>query len=641
MLSPGLYYQHVPRDPVENLEFRRWLMQACQESPSYRRAVIHACKVDCLFFVNVFCYQINPKPVGEHTSEIGPFITWDYQDEAIVGDNPKSPGILWCIENGSDLVIEKSRDMGASWICILVMLWLFLFHEWKKFTIVSKDRDSVDNREDPDSLFWKMRFVLGYLPKWLIGEVEEQKMLLKSHKTGSSISGVASTGKAGVGGRATAVFCDEFSLIEEAREVFSRTKDTTNCRIFNGTHYGTGGMFYDLCDPGSVYARSVKKLEMHWSKHPDKRKGLYRWDNVKQCAEVLDHDTPWPHDYVPVSDGLPAGGPYPGIRSFWYDKEYIARGGDQNKREIALHLDMDPRGSSNQFFDTLAITSLRREYAREPLGRYDIVYDDATGRPIVGQYGALVSSPRGHLQLWCQLDYKGNPPPGKYVIGGDIATGTGATPSVFAIMNERGEKIGRYFNARIEPIPLGPLMVALCWVFKSDDGQGALLVWEHNGPGFKFCERVREIGYGNIWYRPANAWANHRVIADTPGWWPSKAAKITLLNDYRHALQHRLIVNPSDEGLQTCLSYVWKPDGSVDHDRKDANPDESGARENHGDETMADALTYMLIKDKIIRPEPKVEAEKLVPYSKPWLKKYREMHEETQSEWGREEASTW
>jgi len=625
MYSPGDYHKSVPRDPIENLKFRLWLQEKCLAEPEYRRAVRHMCETDILFWINTFVWQYNPKPSGRFTKEIGPFITWDYQDHAITSQDGDEPGILWCIEHGEDLVIEKSRDMGASWLCLLVMLWLTLFQPWKKFTLISKDEQSVDKAGERDSLFWKLDFVLSYLPEWLTGKLTRMRLSLECPRTNSSISGYASTGTSGVGGRATAIFADEFSLIKQDRQLFSNTADVTNCRIFNGTHRGTGGMFFDLCDRNSEIGRRIKKLQMHWSKHPDKGNGAYYWDAREARVVMADWKRPYPAEYQPVTDGTPAGGPYPGLRSPWYDKECIDRGGEKSKRDIALHLDMDPKGSSNQFFDPLIINTLRREYCRSEIARYDVMYDPETGRPLKAPGGgSLVRTPSGRLWMWRDLDIHGAPPRDVYGVGGDLSAGTGATPSVFSFLNSRGEKVAQYFNSHIEPTMLAPLIVALCWVFADESGEGARLVWEMNGPGVTFSKRVLEIGYRRLYYRATNPFGLAQGLSDQPGWWPLKNTTRVLLEDYRHALQSRLILNPCDSALSTCLDFVWKGD-TIEHDRKAADPDESGARENHGDEVIADALAWMLVKDLVTKPAEQAE-KKAAPYSREWLKQYRELH---------------
>src|SRR5207247_1504773 len=97
-----------------------------------------------------------------------------------------------------------------SWMCLIVMEWLWHFHPWKKFLAISRNAEAVD-ADDPDSLFWKIDFMHRYQPKWLMPKGYEAKkhrrlMYYGNPENGSTITGQASTGKAGVGGRATWMF---------------------------------------------------------------------------------------------------------------------------------------------------------------------------------------------------------------------------------------------------------------------------------------------------------------------------------------------------------------------------------------------------------------------------------------------------
>jgi hypothetical protein len=129
MLSPGHWHRLVPKSRTANLRFRLNLLRLCRRSRKCREAVREACRTDFLFWVNAFVWQYNPRKKAE--GEVGPFITWDFQDDG-------SLEILRCIEEDDDVVIEKSREMGASWLCLLVILWLYLYHPWKKFLVISR-----------------------------------------------------------------------------------------------------------------------------------------------------------------------------------------------------------------------------------------------------------------------------------------------------------------------------------------------------------------------------------------------------------------------------------------------------------------------------------------------------------------------
>src|SRR5262245_14205431 len=220
MYSPGRYHRFVPKDPIENLHFRRWVLRRCRKDDHFRLAIYEACRTDILFWVNCMVWQFNPRK-KEWPGEAAPFITWDFQDRALLkkpnvpwpGDSEDldgDAGLLWAIEHDQDLVIEKSREMGASWLCLLVMYWLWLFHPRKKFLCISRNEASVDEPGEPDSLFWKLDFVWKYLPDWMRPRgwraKSRQKLSFVNPENGSAITGQASTGKAGVGGRATAMF---------------------------------------------------------------------------------------------------------------------------------------------------------------------------------------------------------------------------------------------------------------------------------------------------------------------------------------------------------------------------------------------------------------------------------------------------
>jgi len=222
---------------------------------------MEACRLDPLFWINGFVWQFNPNSIGLNSTKIGPFVTWPYQDRAF-------NVLLDAIVNRHDVVIEKSREMGASWLCLLLFLHQAFFVERSKFLIISRDADAVDKTGEPDSLFWKLDYVLNNLPPWMTegncnppGERDKKYrnvMSLMFPRTQSVISGQASTGKAGVGGRARAMFIDEFSQVKEDFEVYQRTSDTSACRIFNGTHKGVATAFYELTQDSRV-----RKLRMH------------------------------------------------------------------------------------------------------------------------------------------------------------------------------------------------------------------------------------------------------------------------------------------------------------------------------------------------------------------------------------------
>lgn len=611
MLSPGTWHKRVPKDLHGNLLFRRWLLGRAQGDVRIQAALREACRLDLLFFINVFVWQYNAQHVGD---ELGPFVTWPFQDDAC-------RQLLSSIEGRerSDVAIIKSREMGASWLCLIVMLWLFLFHPWKKFLLISRSADAVDKKADNDALFWKFEFILSYLPDWIAdGKVRRREMGLRHTGNNSVITGQASTGRAGVGGRATAVFVDEFSQINEDFEVLDRTADTSGCRIFNFTHTGLDTAAYQLSE-----REDVKKLLMHWSMHPEKNQGLYRYDPETNKVEVLDKSFHYPPDFQFVMDGTP-GGPFAGLRSPFYDAEEKRR---HSKRAVAMDLDIDPRGATAQFFDSALIKSLQASTACEPYWQGDISYDRDTGRPL-----DLIPVRDGPLKLWCHINVKGQPPIDDYGAGADLSTGSGATPSCISIQAaSTGEKVLEYTTAFMDPISLAPLVMALCWLFKNEDGEGALLAWEMQGPGIVFGKTVIDLGYRRVYYRTAEH-ALSMKVSDTPGWVPTPNNQRVMLEDYRAALSTRRFVNRSWRALDECLAFVYDGVGKVRHGGEASVNDPTGARENHGDRVVGDGLAWKMTKT-LKRGKPKEEPDQLAPNALGWRRQYHEGQKKTVETW--------
>lgn len=597
-------YQHlVPRDVTTNLLMRRRVLAECDRDPAARAAVKAACAADCLFFVNLFGWQFNPKkPPAE---AVGPFCTYPYQDEAV-------GVILAAAGDEEDLVIEKSRTMGATWLCLFVSVWDFLFHDWRKDLLFSRKEEMVKDRSDSDSLFWKIDFILDRLPGWLMpagwsDRLHKNKSGYENPELGSSITGTSTTGDAGVGGRAGRMFLDEFARVRDGFDVVQGTAAVAVSRIFNSTHTGSGTAFFKLCyDPIS----SARKLRMHWTQHPEYNRGLYRYDPAQDKVVLLDgwsgtvtaDGVPYryPEEYQFVRAELPAGGFAPGVRSPYYDKE--CRKLLNDPRKIAVELDIDALGSQRQFFPGLLLAALVRK-ARKPAWRGDVHYDRDTGRPV-----GLVEVENGPLKIWCPLDGNLRPPPRHYGFGGDISAGSGATPSCLAFWDEFGDMVAEYETATVEPKDFAPVATALGWWFAGPGGEAARFAWEIPGPGLTFGVRVLEIGYPNVFMRAADPLEKIKgKKAPKAGWANTRQTFLAVMEEYRYALSQGLARNPSEAGVKSLGDVVYT-EGGAENVAKEVSDDPSGASVHHGDLGTAGAIGWMVVRQRVRPPEAKEPA---------------------------------
>lgn len=609
MLSPGQFYKKVPQDPIKNVRFRVKLFEAMLEDDDLRQGYLAMCEQDIVFFTSTCVWQFNPRKKGKEA--LGPFIPWDYQVESMLAepteDNPDNYGLLACYEHDQDAVVQKSRDMGISWWLLIMQVWICLFNDNIKALNISRNEDAVDSK-DPDSLFWKIRFMLGWMTEWIKGPMVDQGLLLNFKRTNSYITGTASTSAAGVGGRAGLIFVDEFPRIKEDVAVRSGTASTSDCRYFNGTHQGTATELFKLTQTPEVI-----QFSYHWSQHPEKKKGLYRFNQATNKIEIIDTSYEFPHDYKFVMDGKPEGGPFPGLRSPWYDKKVVSIGSDV---EAAQELDINPSGSVSQYFEPVIIRKLIIEYTRPAEWDGDVIFEEGAYRIKKREPGEKP----GPLKLWFLLDRDNKPPAAAYKFGADLSQGLGRTNSCLTILNaDTGERVGEYVRPDIYPEILAPMAVWLCKQFKDQEGNPAEFAWEDRGPGSRFGREIIALGFRNVYWHADPFRPFAKAKRDLPGWQPEASAKKALLDQYRSALRNKAFLNRSEVALEETMLFQLSPDGSkVYHSGSLDKRDPSGAGENHGDRVVADALAWMLAKDHAKRVEKRQAEEGPPILSKLW-----------------------
>lgn len=589
------YYDLVPKDYLANLAFREQMVREGGADRDAAEEIWIMCKRDILFYVNTFVWTYDPRT--EAAAE--PFITYPFQDEALLE-------ILDAFGK-RDLLIEKSRDMGASWICLTAMEHQWHFEDLQSFLMVSRKEGLVDSPGDSKSLFWKVDFILDNQPMWLLPRINRTKLHLGNADNGSVIDGESTTGDVARGDRRRAILLDEFAYVDNGHRVLSATADATPCRLLNSTpNGGTGNAFYDMRQLGT------KRLTFHWTRHPEKAKGLYYDD-----------------------DNLP--------RSPWYDEETKRR---PSKREIAQELDIDYEGATERFFDQDILDKHRNEHVRPPYRVGELVYDIETAKPI-----AFEDLNEGLLKLWVNLDNRNRPPSDRrYVMGADIATGTrgasgrGGSNSVLSVWDTKThEKVAEYAVAAKQPHEMAKYAVALCWFFTGENGLGAHLIWEANGPGGLFGDSVLNLGYRNIYYRRREESVDKKT-STVPGFWTLPQTKMTLLGEYRRALGLSECINRSQLAIEECQDYIYLPNGGVGHRGAEESDEATQATANHGDRVIADALGWKMTRE--FSPDPGTGEPQILPGSLAWrrMERQRELAHADRSpvsQWDSGPVATW
>ncbi len=540
-----------PKDLIRNINWRRRLLESAErEGEEFRRELWIACKRDVVFFLDAFGWTFANKDWPDNPHR--PFICWDFQERTLHDINAAI--------GHHDLVIEKSRDMGASWMVLATFAWRMTFFQGQSLKVCSRKEDYVDKTGDPQCLFWKIDYLLDHLPFWMQPtgwRGRRVKLHIEAPANASVIDGESTNDDMARGDRRQAILLDEFAAVDKGYPVLSATRDATNCRIFVSTPQGAVGAYYDqLCKMKSENPERVKRL--HWTIHPTKSIGLY------QDAQGKD-------------------------RSPWYDEQCRRAA---TEWEVAQELDIKYVASGTQAIDQTVVDRLLPR-CKPPVHRGEVSYG-------AGVSPDWTSASNGRLKLWIPL-VQGKPTSDTdYVVGCDIAMGTGgeqASQSVASISDRRtGLKVGRFSARDMDPTEFAELCVSLCEWFRGRGGEGAFLIWEANGPGGPFGDRViKHLKYPNIYLR-SDPNKITKTITNTPGWWSSTTSKRLLLTEYFRALKDGAFTNYDEEAIQETMQYVMAG-GTIEHSRAKATSDPMAQGENHGDIVIADALACRGVRE--------------------------------------------
>lgn len=144
---------------------------------------------------------------------------------------------------------EKSRDVGFTWLCAACAVCVWLFYPSSVIGFGSRKKELVDNGDhDPDSIFWKVRAFIDYLPVEFLdpNHTAGRKWGTIPNPANNSVIKGEIGDEIGRGGRAGLYFVDEFAHLEHPDMAESALSATTNCRIYISTVNGIGNLFYRL-----------------------------------------------------------------------------------------------------------------------------------------------------------------------------------------------------------------------------------------------------------------------------------------------------------------------------------------------------------------------------------------------------------
>ncbi len=273
---------------------RQKRLEILRSSPRARGCAAHFYAAHPQEFIEDWVCTYDPRNAdGGDLPATLPFILFPKQRELVT--------FLYALmECQADGLVEKSRDMGATWIAVAVSVHLWLYRPGASVGWGSRKEQLVDKIGDPDSIFEKIRMVINSLPVDMKPMGLDPKKHLSFMKIVNPINGATITGEAGDnigrGGRKLIYFKDESAHYERPERIEAALSDNTRVQVDISSVNGIGNVFHRRREAGvewspgrPINTKKTNVFVMDWSDHPAKDRAWYDKRRAKAVEEGLFH----------------------------------------------------------------------------------------------------------------------------------------------------------------------------------------------------------------------------------------------------------------------------------------------------------------------------------------------------------------
>lgn len=244
-------------------------------------------------FINHWVDTYDPRNLAQGRPARIPLVMFLRQEELI-------EFIIALIQAEADGLIEKARDMGATWVCVGISAAMWLLWDGAAIGWGSRKQELVDRLGDPSSIFEKIRMVINGLPHWFLPEGFNRKedmhyMKIVNPENGSSIIGEIGD-EIGRGGRTLIYFKDESAHYARPERIEAALGDNTRVQVDISSVSGLGTVFHRKRKAGTEWAPGTPAIPgttnvfvMDWSHHPAKDEKWHKQREAGAKANGLLH----------------------------------------------------------------------------------------------------------------------------------------------------------------------------------------------------------------------------------------------------------------------------------------------------------------------------------------------------------------
>jgi hypothetical protein len=244
----------------------------------------------CIDFINDWCVTFDPRLDGPKKV---PFLLFPRQRDFV-------ELVVECIATHESMLVEKCRDVGASWICVAISVWLWVFMDGATVGWGSRKEEYVDEKGNPKAIFPKIRQLIDNLPYWMLPFGFSMREHAPYMKIINPMNGATITGEAGDnigrGGRTTIFFKDESAHYERPELIEAALGDNTDVQVDISSVNGSANPFYrrrmagEVWEPGKIIGKGITRIFVFdWRDHPAKTQEWYDRRRLKAEREGLSH----------------------------------------------------------------------------------------------------------------------------------------------------------------------------------------------------------------------------------------------------------------------------------------------------------------------------------------------------------------
>lgn len=284
-LLPEINWQQP--DWFEVLDWRGDLALRLQRMDQEQRGALRAFySEEPALWISHWGYTFDPRNADRGLPSTVPFVLFPKQRDYIAWLHERWKG-------REDGVVEKSRDMGVSWLCVGFAAWMWVFKPGSVVGFGSRKEDLVDHIGDPDSLFWKVRAFIDLLPADFkptgYDKTKHAPFMRVMNPANEAVIRGESGDNIGRGGRTSIYFKDEAAYFERPDSIDASLSQTTNCQIDVSTPNGEGNPFWR-----KRFGGKLPVFVFDWRDDPRKSQAWYDEQKAKRdptvIAQELDRD---------------------------------------------------------------------------------------------------------------------------------------------------------------------------------------------------------------------------------------------------------------------------------------------------------------------------------------------------------------